>query len=67
LLRRCELVLRRFDNRSVSTFPDDPVEQRKFAIRLGYNEFDAFSRDYINARDAIHALYEHQITAASPL
>src|SRR5213593_228960 len=65
LLRRCELVLRRFDNRSVSTLPDDPVEQRKFAIRLGYNEFDAFRHDYINARDAIHALYEHHITAAS--
>ncbi len=65
LLRRCELVLRRFDNRSVSTLPDDTVEQRKFSIRLGYNEFDAFRHDYINARDAIHALYEHHITAAS--
>jgi glutamate-ammonia-ligase adenylyltransferase len=65
LLRRCELVLRRFDNRSVSTLPDDPVEQRKFAVRLGYNEFDAFRHDYINARDAIHALYEHHITAPS--
>ena len=65
LLRRCELVLRRFDNRSVSTLPDDPVEQRKFAVRLGYNEFDAFRHDYINARDAIHALYEHHIMAAS--
>src|SRR6266403_2010801 len=65
LLRRCELVLRRFDNRSVSTLPDDPVEQRKFAVRLGYNELDAFRHDYINARDAIHALYEHHIMAAS--
>src|SRR6266568_4568418 len=65
LLRRCELVLRRFDNRSVSTLPDDPVEQRKFAVRLGYNEFDAFRHDYINARDAIHALYEYHIMAAS--
>src|SRR5438874_3672901 len=65
LLRRCELALRRFDNRSVSTLPDDPVEQRKFAVRLGYNEFDAFRNDYINARDAIHALYEHHIMAAS--
>src|SRR6267143_6973398 len=65
LLRRYELVLRRFDNRSVSTLPDDPVEQRKFAVRLGYNEFDALRHDYINARDAIHALYEHHITAAS--
>src|SRR5881392_517120 len=65
LLRRCELVLRRFDNRSVSTLPDDPVEQRKFAVRLGYNELDAFRHDYVNARDAIHALYEHHIRTAS--
>ena len=41
-LRRCELVLRRYDNRSVSTLPGDPDEQRKFAIRLGYNDFDVF-------------------------
>jgi [glutamine synthetase] adenylyltransferase / [glutamine synthetase]-adenylyl-L-tyrosine phosphorylase len=63
-LRRCELVLRRYDNRSVSTLPSDPDEQRKFAIRLGYNEFDAFRRDYLTAREAIHALYQRQITPA---
>ena len=28
-LRRCELVLRRYDNRSISTLPSDPDEQRK--------------------------------------
>jgi glutamate-ammonia-ligase adenylyltransferase len=61
LLRRCELGLRRYDNRSVSTLPSDPEEQRKFAIRLGYHEFDAFRRDYLDARDAIHALYEGRI------
>ena len=53
-LRRCELVLRRYDNRSVSTLPSDPDEQRKFAIRLGYNDFDAFRCDYLTAREAIH-------------
>ena len=63
-LRRCELVLRRYDNRSVSTLPSDPDEQRKFAIRLGYNEFEAFSRDYLIAREAIHALYQRHITPA---
>jgi glutamate-ammonia-ligase adenylyltransferase len=63
-LRRCELVLRRYDNRSVSTLPGDPDEQRKFAIRLGYNDFDAFRRDYLTAREAIHTIYERQITAA---
>jgi glutamate-ammonia-ligase adenylyltransferase len=61
LLRRCELVLRRYDNRSVSTLPASPADQRKFAIRLGYQEFDVFRRDYLDARDAIHKLYEPRI------
>jgi glutamate-ammonia-ligase adenylyltransferase len=67
LLRRFELVLRRYENRSISTIPNDPDEQRKFAVRLGYHVFDAFRRDYVNARDTIHTLYERHITAASPL
>jgi glutamate-ammonia-ligase adenylyltransferase len=67
LLRRCELALRRYENRSVSALPNDPDEQRTFAVRLGYHVFDAFRRDYVNARDTIHTLYERHITAASPL
>jgi glutamate-ammonia-ligase adenylyltransferase len=63
-MRRCELVLRRYDNRGISTLPSDPDEQRRFAIRLGYRELDAFRRDYLDARDAIHALYEQHITPA---
>jgi [glutamine synthetase] adenylyltransferase / [glutamine synthetase]-adenylyl-L-tyrosine phosphorylase len=63
-LRRCELVLRRYDNRSISTLPSDPDEQRKFAIRLGYQEFDVFRRDYLDSREAIHALYQQHITPA---
>jgi [glutamine synthetase] adenylyltransferase / [glutamine synthetase]-adenylyl-L-tyrosine phosphorylase len=63
-LRRCELVLRRYDNRGVSMLPNDPDEQRKFAIRLGYHEFDAFRRDYLDARDVVHTLYERHITPA---
>ena len=63
-LRRCELVLRRYDNRSVSTLPSDLDEQRKFANRVGYHDFDAFRRDYITAREAIHTIYERQITPA---
>jgi glutamate-ammonia-ligase adenylyltransferase len=64
LLRRCEFVLRRYENRSVSALPSDPNEQRKFAVRLGYHEFDAFRRDYINARDAIHTLYDEHVKDA---
>jgi len=63
-LRRCELVLRRYDNRGISTLPSDPDEQRKFAIRLGHREFDAFRGDYLDARQAIHDLYQRQITPA---
>jgi glutamate-ammonia-ligase adenylyltransferase len=63
-LRRCELVLRRYDNRSVSTLPSDPDEQRKFAIRLGYTDFDAFDSDYLTAREAIHTLYQRHIRPA---
>jgi len=63
-LRRCELVLRRYDNRGVSGLPSDPDEQRKFAIRLGYDEFDAFRRDYLDARNAIHTLYQQYVTPA---
>jgi glutamate-ammonia-ligase adenylyltransferase len=63
-LRRCELVLRRYDNRSISTLPSDPDKQRKFAIRLAYQEFDTFRRDYLDAREAIHALYQQHITPA---
>jgi glutamine synthetase adenylyltransferase len=63
-LRRCELVLRRYDNRGVSTLPSDPDEQRKFATRLGHRDFDAFRGDYLEARQAIHTLYQRQITPA---
>jgi [glutamine synthetase] adenylyltransferase / [glutamine synthetase]-adenylyl-L-tyrosine phosphorylase len=62
-LRRCELVLRRYDNKSISTVPGDPDEERKFAIRLGYHDFDAFRRDYLTARETIHAFYQRNITS----
>jgi glutamate-ammonia-ligase adenylyltransferase len=67
VLRRCELVLRRYEDRSVSTLPSHLDEQRNFAVRLGYHELEAFRRDYVNARNTIHLLYESHITAASPL
>ena len=61
-LRRCELVLRRYDNRSISTLPSDPDEERKFANRLGYFDFDVFRRNCLAAREAIHAIYQRNIT-----
>src|SRR5205807_6751917 len=63
-LRRCELVLRRYDDRGGSKLPSDPDEQQKFGMRLGYHEFDAFRRDYLDGLDSIHALYQRHITPA---
>jgi len=62
LLRRCELVLRRYDNRSISTLPSDAEEQRKLAIRSGYADSEVFRRQYLDSRETIHALYQKHIT-----
>ncbi len=59
-LRRCESAVRRYENKAVSALPTDPSEQRKLAIRAGYDSFEAFQRKYIDARDAIHMLYERR-------
>ena len=71
-LRRCESVLRRFDNKGVSAFPSDPNEQRKLSIRLDYDSFETLRRDYVEARETIHAIYQRCIIStnrrsASPL
>jgi [glutamine synthetase] adenylyltransferase / [glutamine synthetase]-adenylyl-L-tyrosine phosphorylase len=63
-LRRCEAVLRRYDNKSVSAFSSDPNEQRKLAIRLGYEEFDVFRERYVDARETLHALYNGHVRDA---
>jgi glutamate-ammonia-ligase adenylyltransferase len=64
-LRRCESVLRRYENKAVSVLPHDSGEQKKVSVRLGYDDFEAFRRDYLNARNAIHALYEEDIRKKS--
>src|SRR6266496_4399847 len=64
-LRRCESVLRCFDNKSISAFPSDPNEQRKLAIRLGHHDLDAFHEKYVDARETIHALYNLRVKNAS--
>lgn len=60
-LRHCESALRRWENKSVSTLPAPPEEQRKFAVRLGYKDFEAFRAEYDTAREKIHALYDRRI------
>src|SRR5438067_211968 len=61
LLRRYESVLRRYENKAVSVLPHGSGEQRRVSVRLGYDNFEAFRRDYLDARDVIHALYEEHI------
>jgi glutamate-ammonia-ligase adenylyltransferase len=63
LLRQCESGLRRYENKAVSTLPTDSGEQQKLAVRLGYDSFENFRRDYVDARDTVHALYERKIKA----
>jgi glutamate-ammonia-ligase adenylyltransferase len=62
-LRRCESALRRYENKTVSVLPSSPSDQRKLAILLGYDRFETFRGDYVDAREAIHALYERRIRA----
>jgi [glutamine synthetase] adenylyltransferase / [glutamine synthetase]-adenylyl-L-tyrosine phosphorylase len=67
LLRRCESGLRRYENKATSSLPIDAGEQRKLAIRLGYDSFENFRRDYVRARDTVHALYERKIKRRASL
>jgi [glutamine synthetase] adenylyltransferase / [glutamine synthetase]-adenylyl-L-tyrosine phosphorylase len=60
-LRRCESVLRRYDNRAVATLPRGAGEQRNFARRMGANTIEAFRQPYDAARSTIHQLYEQRI------
>ena len=61
LLRGCESGLRRYENKAVSSLPSDPGEQQKLAVRLGYDSFENFRRDYVGARETVHALYQRKI------
>jgi glutamate-ammonia-ligase adenylyltransferase len=64
-LRRCESVLRRYDNKSVSAFSSDPNEQRKLAVRVGCLDLDFFREKYVDARETIHTLYNQRVKNAS--
>jgi glutamate-ammonia-ligase adenylyltransferase len=64
-LRRCEIVLRRWDIKNVSTLPIDSGEQEKLAHRLGCKNIDVFAKEYVDARKAIHRLYEEHAKTAT--
>jgi glutamine synthetase adenylyltransferase len=63
-LRRCEAILRRWENKSVSCLPPDEGEQRKLACRMGAKDLAAFGEQYRAARETIHAIYQRYFTAA---
>ena len=55
-LRLIESVLRRWENKSVSTLPPDEVDQRKLAKRIGADSLDSFAQRYREARESIHSI-----------
>jgi [glutamine synthetase] adenylyltransferase / [glutamine synthetase]-adenylyl-L-tyrosine phosphorylase len=60
-LRRCESVLRRYENKPVSTLPGDEVEQRRFSRRLGFENIETFTKEYHAARSLIREIYNRRI------
>jgi glutamate-ammonia-ligase adenylyltransferase len=60
-LRGCATASRRWENKSVSTLPAGPDEQKKLARRVGCKDLDEFAAKYNSAREAIHRLYDRHI------
>ncbi|MFL6583557.1 MAG: bifunctional [glutamate--ammonia ligase]-adenylyl-L-tyrosine phosphorylase/[glutamate--ammonia-ligase] adenylyltransferase [Chthoniobacterales bacterium] len=60
-LRRVELVLRRYENKSVSALPPSESEQRLVAHRIGAKSLDQFAGAYREARNTIYALYSRYL------
>ena len=56
-LRRCESVLRRRADKSVSALPREELEQHKVARWLSEETLESFQEKYAGAREAIHGLY----------
>ncbi len=63
LLRRCESVLRRREDKSVSVLPADESEQHKVAHWLDYRDREVFQKEYVAARETIHDIYSARISA----
>ncbi len=56
-LRRCESILRRRENKALSSLPSDEKEQETLARFLGAKNLAAFGEQYRTARETIHAIY----------
>ena len=57
VLRRCDSVLRRWENKASATLPPDEERQRLLAKRVGAKSLSAFGEEYRAARETIHAVY----------
>jgi glutamate-ammonia-ligase adenylyltransferase len=60
-LRLIESVLRRWENKSISSLPITEKEQRKLALRLGVESMDSFGQQYRAARESIHEIYSRHV------
>ena len=60
-LRRCESVLRRYENRSVSVLPVELTEAFRFCRRLGFEGTEKFPAEYEAARSSIHEIYNRRV------
>lgn len=56
-LRRCESVLRRYENTSASALPVESAQQVLLSRRLGAATWEAFREEYDAARSTIHRIY----------
>ncbi len=65
-LRRCESVLRRYENTSVSALPAEANQQLLLSRRLGAETMETFHEQYNAARSVIHQVYLVRMKA-SPL
>ncbi|CAN5472411.1 bifunctional [glutamate--ammonia ligase]-adenylyl-L-tyrosine phosphorylase/[glutamate--ammonia-ligase] adenylyltransferase [soil metagenome] len=61
-LRRCESVLRRLEQRSVSTLPMTLEDQERFARRMQFASIEDFRAPYGRAREMIHWLRLRYLT-----
>jgi glutamate-ammonia-ligase adenylyltransferase len=57
VLRRCDSVLRRWENKGSAALPPDEEGQRLLAKRVGAKSLSAFGEEFRAARETIHAVY----------
>jgi len=63
LLRRIEILLRRFENKNVSALPSTEEEQQKLTRWFNCKGSEDFAKQYQSARETIRSLYEKYVKA----